>query len=155
MIDGFGGYYDADGSAPHLMEPVFNDSTLRDTRFVIVHGGWPRVDETLAMLAKPNVYTDISMMGMIAEPAAVARALRTWLAEWPGKVMFGTDAFDGGNAEGWEQVAWVGNRNGRRELAGALAGMIRDGEITPPRAREIAVMVLRGNAIKAYGLPEK
>jgi predicted TIM-barrel fold metal-dependent hydrolase len=155
MLDGFGGFYDAGGSAPHLMESAFDDPALRETRFVIVHGGWPRTEETLAMLAKPNVYADISMMGLIAEPAAVARALRMWLAEWPEKVMFGTDAFDGGPAEGWDQVAWVGSRNARREIAGALAGMVRDAEISPQRAREIAMMVLRGNAIKVYGLADR
>jgi len=33
-----------------------------------------------------------------------------------------------------------------------LTGMINDGEITRARAIEIAQMVLRGNALKLYGL---
>jgi hypothetical protein len=37
-------------------------------------------------------------------------------------------------------------------LALALTGMMRDGEITRARAREIARMVLRDNARRLYGL---
>jgi len=34
----------------------------------------------------------------------------------------------------------------------ALTAMVRDGEITPERARELARMVMRENALKAYKL---
>ena len=78
-----GASYEASGSAPHLLESVFNDSTLRATTFVIVHGGWPLVEETMSMLGKPDVYADISLMDIVAEPAALARVLRLWLAAWP------------------------------------------------------------------------
>jgi hypothetical protein len=66
--------------------------------------------------------------------------------------MFGTDAFDGGDAQGWEQVAWVASHNARVALTAALTWMMRDGEITADRAKEIARMVLRENAVKAYRL---
>jgi len=154
-LDGFGGFYSASGAAPHNLESMFNDRTLRGTRFVIVHGGWPLVGETMALLAKPNVYADISMMDQLAEPAALSRTLRMWLAAWPEKVMFGTDAFDGGVQQGWEQVGWVASHNGRRALADALGGMVRDNEITGARARELARMVLHDNAVAAYHLNEK
>ena len=154
-LDGFGGFYSASGAAPHNLESMFNDRTLRSTRFVIVHGGWPLVGETLGLLAKPNVYADISMMDQLAEPAALSRTLRMWLAVWPEKVMFGTDAFDGGVQQGWEQVGWVASHNARRALADALGGMVRDNEITGVRARELARMVLHDNAVAAYHLNEK
>ena len=75
---------------PHLLEPALNDSTLRATTFHIVHGGWPVTAQTMELLGKPNVYTDISMMSLVAEPGALASALRMWLGEYPEKVMFGT-----------------------------------------------------------------
>ena len=106
----------------------------------------------MSLLGKANVYADISLMGQIAEPAALARTLRTWLAAWPEKVLFGTDAFDGGVRQGWEQVAWVASHNARRGLSDALAGMVRDNEVTVARAKELARMVLRDNAISAYRL---
>ena len=153
--EGFGGFYSMTGSSPLLLESVFNDSTLRNTTFVITHGGWPRVQETQLMLGKPNVYADISMMDILAEPGALASTLRLWLAEWPEKVLFGTDAFDGGATQGWDQVAWVASQNARRAIAVALTGMMYDGTITRDRAKEIARMVLRDNAIAAYRLDVK
>ena len=154
-LDGFGGFYSASGAAPHHLESLFNDRNLRSTRFVVVHGGWPLVKETMALLAKPNVYADISMMDQLAESAALSRTLRMWLAVWPEKVMFGTDAFDGGGQQGWELVGWVASHNARRALADALSGMVRDNEVTGARARELARMVLHDNALAAYHLNEK
>jgi predicted TIM-barrel fold metal-dependent hydrolase len=152
VLETFGGYYASAGAAPRLLEPALNDSTLRGTRVVIVHGGWPLVGETSGLLAKPNVWADVSMMDQILSPTRLAAVLRQWLSEWPDKVLFGTDAFDGGAGQGWEQVAWVGSATARRALAVALTGMMRDGEITRARAEALARMVLRENALKAYSL---
>jgi predicted TIM-barrel fold metal-dependent hydrolase len=154
VLETFGGFYSTRGSAPHLLEPAFNDSTLRGTKFIIVHGGWPLVGETQGLLGKSNVYADISMMDNILSPAVLAGVLRQWLGEWPDKVLFGTDAFDGGVEQGWEQVAWVASTTARRALAIALTGMLRDGEITRDRAQALARMVLRENAVAVYGLPK-
>jgi len=151
-LETFGGYYRSAGAAPHLLEPLVNDSTLRGTKFVIVHGGWPLVGETSGLLSKPNVYADISMMDILLSPHQLAVVLRQWLGEWPEKVLFGSDAFDGGAEQGWEQVAWVGSTTARRALAMALTGMLRDGEIDRPRAEELARMVMRQNALAAYDL---
>jgi uncharacterized protein len=151
-LETFGGFYSPRGSAPHLLEPAANDSTLRGAKLVIVHGGWPLVGETQALLSKPNVYADISMMVDILSPTVLAGVLRQWLGEWPEKVLFGTDAFDGGVEQGWEQVAWVGATTARRALAIALTGMMRDGEIGRARAESLARMVLRENAMAVYGL---
>ena len=152
VLETFGGFYSARGAAPHLLEPAFNDSTLRGTKFVIVHGGWPLVGETQGLLGKPNVYADISMMDDILSPTVLAGVLRQWLGEWPEKILFGSDAFDGGAEQGWEQVAWVGATTARRALAIALSGMLHDGEITRTRAEALARMVLRENAAAVYGL---
>ena len=150
-LDNFGGFYSARGSAPHQLEPTFNDSTLRGTNFVIIHGGWPLYAQTQSMLAKPNVYTDISMMVLVAEPREIATVLRSWLVAWPEKVLFGTDAFDGGADQGWEDVAYLGTWTARRALAMALTGMMQDGEIDRARAETLARMVLRENAQRLYG----
>jgi predicted TIM-barrel fold metal-dependent hydrolase len=152
VLETFGGFYSPRGSAPHLLEPAFNDSTLRGTKFIIVHGGWPLIGETQGLLSKPNVYADISMMDDIVSPAVLADVLRQWISEWPDKVLFGSDAFDGGVEQGWEQIAWVASNTARRAIAIALTGMMRDGEITRERAQALARMVLRENAASVYGL---
>jgi predicted TIM-barrel fold metal-dependent hydrolase len=150
VLETFGGFYQTEGARPALLESVFNDSTLRSTRFVIIHGGWPYVDETEAMLGKPNVYADISMMDLMLAPAELAQVLRRWLTRWPDKVLFGTDAFEGGPNQGWEEGAYVAATTTRRALAIALTAMVRDGDIGPTRARALARMVLRDNAAALY-----
>jgi hypothetical protein len=152
VLETFGGFYTAQGATPGLLEPVFNDSTLRGTNFVIIHGGWPAVGETEAMLGKPNVYADISMIDQMLGAAELAQVLRAWLTRWPDKVLFGTDAFEGGPDQGWEEGAYVAATTARRALALALTGMLRDGEIDAARARALARMVLRDNAIALYHL---
>lgn len=147
-----GSFYVARGSDPLLLESAFNDSTLRATKFVIVHGGWPLVAHTLPLFAKGNVYADISMAGMIAEPRQLANALRLWLNEYPDRVLFGTDAFDGGKDQSWEAGALLATNSARRALGLALTGMLRDGVITRERAEQLARMVLRENAAALYGL---
>jgi len=151
-LEGAGGYYRAAGSDPLLLEPTFNDSTLRGTNFVIVHGGGMYAAHTNAMLWKPNVYADISLMTVVNSPATLAPALRTFVTQFPEKVLFGSDAFGGGPDAGWELTAWIGSHTARQALATVLTAMLRDGEITRPRAEEIATMVLRGNASKLYDL---
>lgn len=150
-LDTFGGFYSSRGSAPHQLEPTFNDSTLRGTSFVLIHGGWPLFAQTQSMLGKPNVYADISMMVLVAEPRELANTLRSWLTAWPEKVLFGSDAFDGGPDQGWEEGVYLGASTARRALALALTGMMRDGEIDRTRAETLARMVLRENATKLYG----
>ena len=152
VLEDFGGFYQSSGATPFQLESVFNDPTLRDTHFIIVHGGWPFYLQTEAMLGKPNVYTDISMMDLLLPPAQLATVLRQWLTLWPDKVLFGTDAFDGGPEQGWEQAAWVGATTARRAMAMALTAMVRDGEVTRARAEELARMVMRENALAAYQL---
>ncbi|MBS1857692.1 MAG: amidohydrolase family protein [Acidobacteria bacterium] len=149
---GAGGYFDVAGANPLNLEPLFDDPTLRRTKFVMVHGGWPFVEEIGALLTKPNAYLDISAQTLVLPPARIAGWLREWLAYVPEKVMFATDAYPYSAQLGWEESAWVAARNGREALGRALTAMLRDGEITHQRAVELARMVLRENAKKLYGL---
>jgi predicted TIM-barrel fold metal-dependent hydrolase len=153
--EGGGGFYRVAGGDPLLLEPAFNDPSLRGTHFVIVHGGGIFSGQAGAMLGKPNVYLDMSALTLVHTPGTLAVILRGWLTQWPNRVLFGTDAFATSPDAGWELTAWIGTTTGRQALAIALTGMMRDGEITRPRAEEIATMVMRGNASKLYGLDLK
>ena len=151
-IDGAGSYYRPSGSDPLLLESVFNDPTLRRTNFVIVHGGAPFTKQTVSMMGKPNVYADFSAQTFFVYPRALSETLRYWLESYPGRILFGTDAFSFGPAVDWGEVAWLSNTTARQALALALTGMMNDGEITRERAVELAHMVLHDNAGKLYRL---
>lgn len=149
-LSGGGGYFGIAGANPLLLEPVFNDSRLRHTNFVLLHGGWPFVREAGALLQKPNVYLDLSQQSLTFPPRTLATWLRDWLETYPDKILFGTDGYALSDAAGWEETMWIANRNGREALALALTGMVKDGEISRARATAIAEEVLRGTAVTLY-----
>jgi hypothetical protein len=153
---GCGGYFYLSGSNPLLLESVLNDARLRKTTFVLLHGGsgpFPR--EVSFLLMKPNVYTDLSEQTWMVSPHRLAEVLRDWIEWYPEKILFGTDLYPGSGVYDWEEIGWQTNESARQALGIALTDMIRDAEITLPRANEIARMVLRENAIKLYHLPER
>ena len=151
---GAGSYYDVAGANPLLLEPLLDDKRLRQTRFVILHGGWPFVHETGALLQKPNLYLDISQQDLVISPHTLSTWLREWLEMYPDKVLFGTDGYPFSEYLGWEESLWIANCNARKALAYALTGMMDDREIDRTRATQIARGVLSGNAAALYHLPQ-
>ncbi len=149
-------YFSVSGSNPLLLETMLNDLSLRQTNFVIIHGGWPFVREAGIMLIKPNVYADFSAQVFLRSTEALSEALRAWLEWYPEKVLFGTDAYSEDTPlANWEEKIWLATRTSRQALALALTRMMRAGQITRPRAEELAHMVMRDNALKLYGLENR
>ena len=150
---GAGSYFSIAGGNPMNMESIFNNPAMRHTNFVMLHGGWPFVHETGALLQKPNVYLDISQQALVIPAATLAIWLREWLELFRDKVLFATDGYPYSPYLGWEESTWLAARNARQALGIALTGMERDGEITPARASQLAHMVLRDNAAALYHRP--
>jgi predicted TIM-barrel fold metal-dependent hydrolase len=148
---GAGGYFDVGGANPLNLEGVLNDPALRQTKFVMVHGGWPFTREITPLLEKPNAYLDFSAQSLVLSPATLSGILREWLEHVPEKVMFATDGYPYSKELGWEESAWMAAHNGREALGRALTAMMRDGAVTHTRAVELARMVLRENARALYG----
>jgi predicted TIM-barrel fold metal-dependent hydrolase len=149
---GAGSYFRQANANAILLEPLFNDPTLRKTKFVLLHGGWPYAAQAALMILKPNVYVDFSAFMYDTYAIEGARAVRLYLEAAPEKVLFGTDASPFTNTVGWAETDWIGAHIGREELGLALTGMMHDGEITLDRAKQIGHMVLRENARQLYGL---
>jgi hypothetical protein len=150
---GCGNYFDLPGSRPTNLESILDDPTLRKTNFVLLHGGaGPYTHEIAALLAKPNVYADFSEQDALLPPRAVASVIREWLEWYPEKVLYATDLAPGPPEHDWDVIGYSTNLTARRALAIALTGMMNDKEISREQASELANMVLRGNAMKLYGL---
>ncbi len=157
---GVGGlpYFNISGSNPMLLESVFNDPDQRNTKFVIIHGGWPFDKEAGVMLFKPNVYVDFSAQTFLRSTHALSETIRAWLEWYPEKVLFGTDATGPSPpspSSNWEERAWLSTKTARNALAIALTGMMNGEQISRNRAFELAEMVLRTNAIRLYDLRTK
>lgn len=153
---GCGGYFELAGANPLLLEPILDDPTLRATNFVLLHGGaGPFSKEIAPLLMKPNVYTDISEQTWLLPTRQLADVIRYWLEWYPEKVLFGTDLSPGTPQIDWEEIGWQTTTSAREALAIALTGMVNDGEITTQQALDIARGVLRGNALRLYGWPDR
>lgn len=149
-------YFNISGANPMHLESVFNDLSLRSTKFVIIHGGWPFERQAGAMVLKPNVYVDFSAQTFLRSTRAVSEVLREWLEFFPEKILFGTDAYSEDTPlANWEEKAWLTTSATREALAVALTRMMEEGQITRARAEELARLVLRENAIGLYGLARR
>jgi uncharacterized protein len=150
---GCGGYFQMEGANPLLLDSVFNDPTLRKTNFVMLHGGAGGFEQLVPyLLMKPNVYADFSEQTWMTSTRHIAGSIRSMLEFYPEKVLFGTDLYPLTPEVNWEETGYQTATAGRTALAIALTGMMQDGEITREEARYIAHRVMRGNAIKLYGL---
>jgi predicted TIM-barrel fold metal-dependent hydrolase len=149
---GCGESFDDAGADAMLLSRTFNDPDLRKTNFVVLHGNPPKERSVSALILKPNVYVDISVLEFYWSPTELARILRPWLEMMPEHIMFGSDAGPFGPGLDWEETILIASRNARRALALVLSDMMRDGIISRDRAKEIAQRVLRGNAEQLYGM---
>jgi len=152
--NGDGPWFNNGYANPALLEKQINSRALRNTNFVLVHGGWPWHAVAQAMVDKPNTYADFSAQTFYLGTHQLAAVLRDWLSWQPEKVLFGTDAYSDTDSplNDWEEKEVLLTSKARRALAIALTAMLQNGEITRERALEIARLVLRDNAMKLYGL---
>ena len=147
---GCGEFFDDSGADAMLLSPALNDPDLRKTNFVLLHGNQPRSPNVSVLILKPNVYTDTSVLELMYSPSELARIMRPWLELMPEHVVFGTDAGPFGPGLDWEETTLIGAQHLRRALALVLTDMVRDGTITRQRAKQIAELVLHGNAAQLY-----
>ncbi len=135
-------------SNPLNLESVIADLRFRNTRFLILHAGYPYWNELKPLLEKRNVFVEFSAANWMVFEAELADILTGWLA-YPGaseKIMFGSDA-------GAPVFFWIAAHNSRQALYRALAGLIDKGIITEDKAILIAGRVMRDNALRFHSLP--
>ena len=149
---GCGQFFNDPGSDPMLLIEAFNDPSLRGTNFVMLHGGTPFDLHPTSLIEKPNVYVDTSVLEFWFSPVELAHIMRPWIETMPERILYGSDADFIGPGMGWPEANWLATHNFRRALAIVLTGMVNDGTITTPRAKEISQGILRGNAEKLYHL---
>jgi hypothetical protein len=147
---GAGDYFSLTEGNVMNLENVLRDPRYTNTTFVLIHGGYPRWNESIWLAAMPNVYLDSSLGEFMAYPEEFTHVLRLWLETYPEKITFGTDAFPYNDALGAEVSYWLGVQSSRTALAAALAQMAAAGEITEAKALEFAQGYLHDTAAKLY-----
>jgi predicted TIM-barrel fold metal-dependent hydrolase len=134
-------------SNPLNLESVLTDLRFRNTRFLILHAGYPFWKELKPLLEKRNVFVDFSAVNWMVFEDELAQILAGWLA-YPGaadKIMFGSDA-------GAPVFFWIAAHNSRQALYRALAGLIDKGIIDEDKAVLLAGKIMRENALRLHNL---
>jgi uncharacterized protein len=147
---GVGDYFNISESNVMNLENILRDPRYSDTIFVLIHGGYPLERQAIWLAAVKNVYLDSSLMEVVMYPNAFKDSLKQWLETFPDKITFGTDSFPYNEALGAEESYWLGVQTARQGLAAALAEMVAMGEVTEPKALEMAHGYLHDNAVKLY-----
>src|SRR5271154_3066297 len=148
---GIGDYFSLRNGHPLNLENVVRDPRYSKTNFVLIHGGYPYTLDMIWMTAAKNVYTDSSLMGYYVYPSELKNILKQWISLFPGKIMFGSDAFPFNDAVGAEETFWLASRSARTAIAAALAELVSEGAFSEEKALELAHMYLHDNAAKLYG----
>ena len=121
----------------------------QNTKFILLHGGYPWYPEA-GVLAKnfPNVYLDIVWLPQVSREAAVD-ALHQWLDSIPyNKFFWGGDcSIIEGSAGALVEM--------RDVLAQVLAERVDGGQMSLELAEDMAVKILRENAIRVFQMEKK
>jgi hypothetical protein len=147
---GIGDYFNISESNVMQLENILRDPRYSGTTFVLIHGGYPLEREAIWLAAVKNVYMDSSLMEIVMYPSQFKDTLKQWLETFPDKITFGTDSFPYNNVLGAEESYWLGVQSTREALAGALAEMISEGEVTEEGALKLAHGYLHDNAVALY-----
>lgn len=130
---------------PALLTDALNDPRCRDTKLVLIHGGYPYA-ENLGMLVNhyENVYADISAFIPFASIACEDKMKRIMELAPLNKIFFGTD---GGIIL---ESLWYGAKNFKRVFARILDELIEAGYITREFAIQTAENILYKNVQRVY-----
>jgi predicted TIM-barrel fold metal-dependent hydrolase len=146
------GYGDADTDLllgnPLFLRQVLQRSDYRGMPVVLLHECYPytRQGGYLAAVYE-NVYLDLSYGIPLLGYGEMLSFTRQALGVAPSsKLMYSSDGI------GVPELHWISAIDGRRALGQALGEMVSHGELALPEVEAIGESVLRGNAMRLYGL---
>ncbi|MDP2860068.1 MAG: amidohydrolase family protein [Bacillota bacterium] len=132
---------------PSLLQPFLQHRRGANLKLVLVHGGFPWVEEAAALAALfPDVWLDMSQW-VVWNPLMAAQRLLTILTIAPAnRVMYGSDgAFI-------PEFHWFGALTGREAVAQAMTELVRGEFLDEAQALTMARMILADNARALYRL---
>jgi predicted TIM-barrel fold metal-dependent hydrolase len=113
---------------------------------VLVHGGWPWVDEAAAIVAiLPNVYLDVSEGTIFGMPNMRQRIYEVLEACPYTKILYGADG-------SLPEALWIVARRYKMVLGRVLEELMAEGFCSSREAYDIGAAILSGNAARLYGL---
>jgi hypothetical protein len=140
-------WIDLRDSNPLQLIDILRDEKLREAKIVIVHAGYPFVEEA-GYLANnyPNVYVDLSEMIPFIGPGIKNKILDLLEMTPVTKILYGSDAHK------IPELYWISALLGKRALNAALNALVQSEVIDEDYAYEVGRMILSENAKRLYRL---
>jgi predicted TIM-barrel fold metal-dependent hydrolase len=137
------------------LEEILTDPTYFGTQFILIHGGFPYVEDAAYLSLKPNVWIDVSAQPFFYPMPELVERLRIYLIYSPASVLFGTDVSSYPSVPGGPEVQHIVlSKKLREALNQALAGLVEDNMITVEEAISLGRGILHKNAERLYGFGE-
>jgi len=131
---------------PALLYPLLHSERFRTNRVVLIHGGWPWVDEAAAMVAiLPNVYLDLSEGALFGMPNVRQRIMEALEACPYSKILYGADG-------SLPEALWIGAKRFKNVLGRVLTELSQEGFCSTDEAKVAGRMILHDNATRLYDL---
>jgi predicted TIM-barrel fold metal-dependent hydrolase len=133
---------------PLLLRAVLQQPEYRGMPVVLLHECYPYTREGGYLAAVyENAYLDLSYAIPLLGFGEMLSFTRAALGVAPvSKLMYSSDGI------GVPELLWMGALDGRRVIGQALGELVESGELTLPEAEAAGEDVLRGNAVRLYGL---
>ncbi len=132
---------------PILLHDLINDESVKDAKIVLVHGGYPYIEEAGFLVnSYPNVFLDLSETIPFISIGVKEKLLNLFEMAPTTKIMYGSDGFK------IPELHWFSSIQTKKALTAALNELLESREIDEDRAYEIAKQFLSDNAKRIYNL---
>ena len=135
-------------SNPLDLRFVLEDNNFRNAKIVLLHASYPYTREAGYLASVyPNVYLDFGLAIPCLSVSGMQNIIKQLIELAPtSKLMYSSDAYL------IPDLYYLGAKWGRKILGQVLDESIKDGDLTIKEAEEIAIAILRENAIQLYQL---
>ena len=132
---------------PILLHDLINDEAIKDAKIVLVHGGYPYIEEAGFLVnSYPNVFLDLSETIPFISIGVKEKLLNLFEMAPTTKIMYGSDGFK------IPELHWFSSIQAKKALTAALNELVESREIDEESAYEVAKQFLSYNAKRIYNL---
>ena len=132
---------------PILLHDLINDEAIKDAKIVLVHGGYPYIEESGFLVnSYPNVFLDLSETIPFISIGVKEKLLNLFEMAPTTKIMYGSDGFK------IPELHWFSSIQAKKALTAALNELVESREIDEESAYEVAKQFLSDNAKRIYNL---
>ena len=132
---------------PILLHDLINDSSAKDAKIVLTHGGYPWIEEAGFLVnTYPNVFLDLSETIPFISVGIKNKLLNLFEMAPTNKIMYGSDGYN------IPELHWISAIQTKKALSATLNELVESKEIDEEWAHEIAKQFLSDNSKYIYHL---